>query len=126
VTYFQIEEFACSCKDKNCAGKPGQLQMKPQLIQALNRIREEFKEGITVTSGFRCDAHNTAVGGAKGSQHRSGSAADIKPTKNDLGDLDRLYELCEEEAGIIGLGDGRKKGFIHVDVRPGKRKRFNY
>lgn len=126
ANYFNLEEFECKCKDKHCAGKLPQLQMRPQLVQALNRIREEFKEPITVTSGFRCDAHNEAVGGTKASQHRTGSAADIRPSKNDPGDLDRLYKLCEDEAGIVGLGDGRARGFIHIDVRPGKRKKFNY
>jgi len=126
MNYFSLDEFECRCKNKHCSGKQPQLVMKPQLIQALNRIREEFKEPITVTSGFRCQDHNTAIGGAKASQHLLGSAADIKPTNSDPGDLDRLYRLCEEEAEIIGLGDGRKRGFIHVDVRPGKRKKFSY
>jgi len=121
-----LEEFECKCKNKHCSGKIPQLQMKPQLIQALNRIREEFKEPITVTSGFRCQDHNEAIGGAKASQHLLGAAADIRPAKADPGDLDRLYKLCEAEPEIIGLGDGRKRGFIHVDVRPGKRKKFNY
>lgn len=129
TSYFTLEEFACKCKDKRCPGKEPQLQgnIQSTLLQALNRVREEFKKPITITSGFRCEAHNKAIGGAPGSQHRLGTAADIRPSSGDVKELERLYQLCLNEKAFTGVGDGRDKSFIHVDCRTSKgRKVWDY
>lgn len=130
TNYFELNEFTCRCANQDCEGKLPKLKMKPQLLQALNRVREEFGQAILVTSGYRCDAHNRAVGGAKASQHLTGSAADIIPSKNNPEDLERLWELCLAEKGFTGIGDGRDSCFIHVDCRvlkpSEKRKTWKY
>lgn len=46
--------------------------------EILQPIRDKWGGPIVVTSGYRCEAVNRAVGGAKTSQHRLGQAADIK------------------------------------------------
>lgn len=119
ANFFDLKEFECKCKDKNCEGKPPQLRMNPTLIQALNRVREELGKPIRVTSAFRCTAHNAAVGGVPHSTHRTGYAADIQ-----CDDMDKLLELVEAEKEFKGIGVA--KTFIHVDVRPGTRKRWTY
>ena len=43
----------------------------------LQPIRDAWRSPIVVNSGFRSEAVNKAVGGAKNSQHRLGEAADI-------------------------------------------------
>lgn len=43
----------------------------------LDPVREKLGRPIVVNSGFRCPVHNRAVGGATGSQHVKGEAADI-------------------------------------------------
>lgn len=43
----------------------------------LQPLREKLGKPITVNSCFRCSELNKAVGGAKNSQHLTGSAADI-------------------------------------------------
>jgi hypothetical protein len=45
----------------------------------LDRIREDWGSAIRVTSGYRCDALNRAVGGSKTSVHPLGWAADLQP-----------------------------------------------
>lgn len=130
TSFFTSEEFACKCKNKHCEGKPPKLAMQSTLVQALNRVREEFGQPITVTSGYRCPAHNKAIGGSPKSQHMLGTAVDIQPASGKPEDLERLYQLCLEEAAFTGVGDGRKKRFVHVDcrtLRPGeKRKEWPY
>lgn len=44
----------------------------------LDPLREAWGGPIDVTSGYRCHALNKAVGGAKGSQHMAGEAADLR------------------------------------------------
>lgn len=107
-------------------GKTPRLRMKQELMDALNRIREEMGQPLVVTSGFRCKKHNVAIGGAVNSRHIAGDAADIRPASGKAEDLDLLWKVCEREAAIVGLGDGRRKGFIHVDCRPGTRKVWQY
>lgn len=124
-SFFKLAEFQCQCKE-NCPGKIPKLRLNDALLTTLNAVREKYGKPIIVTSGFRCKRHNSAIGGAVASQHLLGTAADIRPTTNDKEDLEKLYEICKEEVGVVGLGDGRKKGFIHVDVRPGQRKEWVY
>ena len=44
----------------------------------LDPLREKWGAPIIVTSGYRCPALNRAIGGASGSQHTKGEAADIR------------------------------------------------
>lgn len=44
----------------------------------LQPLRDELKKGIVITSGYRCKKLNTAIGGAKNSQHMRGEAVDIE------------------------------------------------
>lgn len=48
----------------------------------LDPLREAYGKPITVTSGYRCEALNKAVGGSKTSEHMKGMAADIVGTPN--------------------------------------------
>ena len=57
----------------------------------LDPAREKLGMAITVNSGFRCPIHNSAVGGATGSQHIKGEAADITCDDNK-----RLAEIIEQ------------------------------
>lgn len=45
--------------------------------EVLEPVRERLGKPIVVNSGFRCPIHNRAVGGATGSQHMKGEAADL-------------------------------------------------
>lgn len=106
---FSSEELVCKCG--KCPASP----IAVELIEKLQKLRDEYGESITITSGYRCPEHNKAIGGASKSQHILGTAVDIK-TK----DLDKLYKLCEKH--FTSIGDGRPKGFIHVDLRPDTRR----
>jgi zinc D-Ala-D-Ala carboxypeptidase len=49
-----------------------------KLSNALGEVQAHLKYlPLTITSGFRCEALNEAVGGVKGSQHTFGMAADF-------------------------------------------------
>lgn len=113
--YFKIEEFACKCSYPECK----KTLVDENLLIQLNTLRHEYNQAIRVTSGYRCERHNTAVGGVANSQHVKGAAADIIGA-----DLDLLYALAQKH--FKAVGDGRKKGFIHVDLRDDKIRRWDY
>src|SRR5690606_40093523 len=48
----------------------------------LQPARDRLGESITVTSGYRCDRLNKALGGAASSQHRLGQAGDLVASSN--------------------------------------------
>lgn len=79
-------------------------------------IRKAWGRGpLGVTSFYRPPAVNAAVGGVPNSTHIDGRAMDIYPLS---GSLDAFYQwLLPRWSG--GLGDGRARGFLHLDTRPG-------
>lgn len=105
--HFSFDEFAC-----RCAGRlPGcrRIVVQRALLQALERYRQ-LAGAVAVLSGYRCPAHNQAVGGATSSQHLYGSAADISYRRSwrDVAAL-RVFG---------GIGRSKRSGLVrHVDVR---------
>lgn len=91
------------------------------LATKLDEIRDAWGSPIAVTSWYRPPAVNAAVGGARNSQHLYGKAADIRPASGDI----YKFQKWLDSRWDMALGYGAKKGFVHVDLRPGKI-RWNY
>jgi putative chitinase len=92
-----------------------------RLAKELDEVREAWGGPIGVTSWYRPPAVNRAVGGVSNSQHINGSAADIYPVGKDIYQFQKWLDGKWDKA----LGYGAKKGFCHLDLRPG-RIRWNY
>ena len=74
--HFAKSEFKCTCGGKYCNGYPaGNTSQK--LLNILENLRAYYGKSITITSGQRCKTRNAQVGGASGSAHTKGKAADI-------------------------------------------------
>jgi hypothetical protein len=76
MNYFSIKERSCRC---GCG-----LDLTPDFLILLNKIREEYGKPINLTCGARCPKHNAKVGGAKKSSHLEGRAVDIVRTEEFL------------------------------------------
>ena len=111
--HFSLGEFACHC---GC----GLADVEPALIAILERVREHYGAPVRVASGNRCPAHNGAVGGARGSQHLYGRAADIKVQGQDPTDVYALLGTWFPERYGLGL----YRSWVHIDVRPGSAVRW--
>lgn len=123
--YFKYSEFDCKCgKCERPQGVPSQ-----ELVDILTKIRKHYNQPVIINSGYRCEAHNKAVGGSANSQHFKGSAVDIivknTPTES-------VWEYVLEKWGDddLGLAIKRNKsniyaGFVHIDTR-GKKARWEY
>lgn len=93
------------------------------LAQKLDELREAWGSPILVTSWYRPPLINRAVGGARNSQHLYGKAVDIKPTQGNLYDFQHWLDTITWANNALGYG--APKGFVHLDLRPGKI-RWNY
>ena len=83
MKYFSIEELVKSASAERLAidNTPPHAARRMLTIlieQLLDPIRRRYGAPIIVTSGYRCPALNTAVGGVANSHHIVGCAADIK------------------------------------------------
>ena len=73
----------------------------------LQKLRNLIGMPIVVTSGYRSESVNKAVGGAKNSAHLRGGAADIRCADNE-----KLLKIIKEECLYDELGVYYKGGKI--------------
>ncbi len=141
---FRRSEFACPCCD--------QAIIKPDLPVALQEHRDLLGSAVAITSGFRCQKKNTAVGGKSNSCHMYGYAADCYHPGVDLltaylnatrclpwangGGLGLYvpYWQCENEdcehkfmedsdcPKCSGKEKRRRGNFLHLDTRKKRRR----
>lgn len=71
--YFKKTEFKCKCGKCDGYGKG----IAKSLVITLNFLRKHYGKSINVNSGYRCPAHNKAIGGSATSKHMQGLAADF-------------------------------------------------
>ena len=74
IRYFSPQEFACKCG--KCGGFPAEVDLT--LLRQADDLRHSLGVPIHVSSGVRCNAHNTAVGGVANSRHLAGKAMDFR------------------------------------------------
>jgi putative chitinase len=78
-------------------------------------MRDAWGLPIGVTSFYRPAAINEAVGGVPNSKHVLGYAVDVYPINRTL---ESFYQWIRVR-WTGGLGDGRHRGFIHLDLDKG-------
>ena len=80
--HFSLEELCASAtaKARGIQNRPNAQQIISLVYLAayvLEPLREAMHEPIPISSGFRCEQLNRAVGGVSNSQHMKGQAADL-------------------------------------------------
>lgn len=111
--HFALSEMACR---DGCGGENDPLiiaDLKSLCANVLEPLRAKLGTPITVNDGFRCAAHNAAVGGVSDSQHLRGRAADIVVP----GHSPELVAAMAHHIDSVG-GIGTYETFVHVDDRP--------
>lgn len=111
---FTVIEFAC--KGAGCCST---VKIDEDLVKYVQMIRDHFGKPVNINSGYRCPTHNKRIGGAPGSYHAKGMAADISVN----GVAPAEVAKYAESIGIKGIGlyETAKDGyFVHVDTRPTK------
>ena len=111
---FNSSEFDC-----HGSGCCSETLVDQQLVEYLQKIRNHFGKPVNISSGYRCATHNKNVGGATGSRHSKGQAADIYISGIAPAEIAKYAESL----GIKGIGlyETDKDGhFVHVDTRTTK------
>lgn len=127
MKYFSVKELSRS-------SRADQLGLDntppPQVVESLTKLvdnvldplREAWGKPITVTSGYRSEKVNRAVGGVKSSHHLKGMAADI--TTGNKVDNRRLFQLVLDlKLPFSQLIDEKDFSWIHVSYDPANLKR---
>lgn len=101
-----------------------QLYNLLDLLPRVNLIRFHYNKALSVSSGYRPEAINAAVGGAKKSNHTQCKAVDFKDPDGSfakwcLANMDLL-----KKAGLYMEDPGHTKGWVHLQSTPTKNNPF--
>ena len=128
---FNYEELVSSATAKrlkidNTPNEEQKEKLRRLAVEILQPIRDKYGKPIIVTSGFRCTKLNSAIGGAKTSQHCKGEAADIRSVSDTRKDNIELFNLIlqmlkDKEIKVGQLIDEYGYNWVHVSLpRSGK------
>lgn len=114
----------------NTPSKEAEIYLDDLVTNVLDPLREAWGYPIKVTSGYRCEKLNKAVGGVASSQHMKGQAADIQPIKYK--DIDKFINFvkgwCMHNVFDQCIIEKSRTGkWIHISYNKGKnrKKLFN-
>lgn len=99
-TNFTLEEFyksytADSLNINNAPNDKIKKNIYKLVTEILQPIRDSYGKPIIVSSGYRCEKLNKAVGGAANSDHKFGCAADIHTVSDKPEDNKVLFDtIC--------------------------------
>lgn len=120
--YFTLEEFLTSstAKQKSIENIPSWaivLRLR-ELAKFLDGLREAYGSAIRITSGFRCDKLNKAVGGVENSIHRIGYAADIQPVNGKMEEFKRFVKnwIKDKDFDQCIIESKGKVQWIHIGL----------
>lgn len=108
TTNFLIREF-------RCRDGADEIFIDRKLVDVLQKYRDFIGKPIVVTSGYRTETHNKAVGGAKNSYHLIGRAIDFFINGVNARDIAKwMFSM-----GVTGIGlyINRNQEFVHIDSR---------
>lgn len=103
--HFKASEFSCKDGTK-------EFLYCTELIEMLEKIRNNFNAPVIINSGYRTPSWNSKVGGASNSYHCKGMAADIVVKGHNSTEVAKYADSIMEQGGVI-----RYTNFTHIDMR---------
>ena len=122
MIYFTIKELTKTNTGLDNAPDEQAIANLIQLVDnVLDPLRKLYGKPIRVNSGYRSEAVNKAVGGAKNSQHNYGFAADI--TGGSKKENRILFNLIKDNLPFDQLIDEHNMSWIHVSFKEGELRK---
>lgn len=136
MKYFKFEQWAVSSTAKqkgidNSVPPNFQPRVKELVEKILDPLREAWGSDIIVSSGYRCDALNRAIGGSRTSAHSQAYAADLVPVGRSTNEfaLFVMHWLHDNNIKFDQFIDEHKpnSAWVHIAIRNGgeqQRKQY--
>ena len=128
TTNFYLRELEASNKAKQIGidnSLPAYLLRNAQAIaDTLQLVRDEIKQALFISSGYRCESLNAAVGGAYNSQHLLCLAADIYADGYTPEQLAAVVVIKGIEFDQLIIEHAGGKSWLHISVQPKNRHEF--
>ncbi len=106
-------EVDCKCSREDCK----ETLVDTAAIGLFELVRDVAQAPVTITSWYRCPAHNKEQGGEPESRHLEGSAFDCTPLKGKWSEV-QASVMRNKMKGYGGIGLYRRGGtfaWIHFD-----------
>lgn len=114
--HFDSTEF--DCHDGTKYPKEWVASRLKPLCMWLEELRAWLgSKPITVVSGYRTPAYNRKIGGAKGSLHMQGLAADIKVKGVSPAKVAQVADILQSDGLGLYAPPKHTPGWVHVDRR---------
>lgn len=97
------------------------LTLKP-LYDSLCKV---FSREITITSGYRSEKLNKAIGGSSKSEHMEGFAMDLDMEDMNLELYNYIKNNCMYNQLIKEFGTDSCPSWVHVSLRPSNNRKEN-
>lgn len=122
-THFDLHELLHS-QTATRRAIPEQFDPSDEIVESLRflckhilqPIRTRMGHPIKISSGYRCEKLNKAVGGSKNSQHKKGQAADIQDL--EAGNERLLEVILELNLPFDQIIDEFGLAWIHISCNP--------
>lgn len=101
---FNLIEFQCPCCHT--------VKLHPALLRRAVLLRLAWGRPVVINSGYRCEEHNSKVGGVKGSLHRQGRAIDVRVDGSAQEAFRQLALSCGFERVLL-YGE---RNFAHMEI----------
>lgn len=111
--HFNVSEFRCKC------GRFHPTVLDTNLVETLEKLIGVLgADKCIVSSGYRCEAHDRAVGGSGKGQHTTGKAADVCFYKEGKPISSKTVSCKAQDMGVPGIANiTAAYTWIHLDVR---------
>lgn len=113
---FVSADFDCACERPEC----DTTLIDEVLVEGLTQLSLVYPL-LIISSGHRCEKHNSEVGGAPGSFHVTGQAVDCH---TPFASTQALFKEAEAIKCFAEGGMGLYSTWIHLDTR-GYKARWN-
>ena len=102
-------KLICTCGHEKC----NKRSVSQELLNRVQKVRDDAARSLTVTSGGRCSFHPKEISRSKPADHRKGLGIDISVAGG--AQRDQLVRLAIKHGfNAIGIA----KTFVHLGYRP--------
>ena len=122
LTELTSSETALRKKIDNTPSEEVVKNLVSLVLNVLQPLRDKYGKPINITSGYRSPKLNSAIGGAKNSQHCLGQAVDFTVPKEDYKEVGAILQTLFVDQMIFEFGNEEAPDWIHVSFRIGNNR----